>query len=189
MWWCVVVRPRPAAACVCVVCMLACAFVLLLVWVGVGVVGVCCSGGDTARVRVRVCDARGVVGGLSCACACVGGAERSMRGVWHERGVCRCACWVQRVGGTRVCVVDRVVMSGWFVCICVDTRCAGGGVVCAGGGSVWLCGWVCGCGGAREGGRSVGGVVCVWCGGLRWLDASLTYLGVFAGRQVGGVRQ
>ena len=40
-----------------------------------------------------------------------------------------------------------------------------------------------------EGWWSVGGVVCVWCGGLRWFDASLTYLGVFAGRQVGGVRQ
>ena len=104
-----------------------------------------------------VCDARGVVGGLACACACacVGGAERSMRGVWCERGLCRCACWVQRVGGTRVCVVDRVVMSGWFVCICVDTRCAGGGVVCAGGGSVWLCVWVCGVG-AEVRGRVVG---------------------------------
>ena len=51
---------------------------------------------------------------------------------------------------------------------------------------VAVCGCVVGgCGGAREGGRSGGGVVSV-VRALRWFDASLTYLGVFAGRQVGG---
>ena len=184
MWWCVVVRPRPAAACVCVVCMLACALVWLVFWVGV--VGVCSGGGDTALACV--CDARGVVGGVSW----------RVRLFWRCRGACAACgagvvCVVARAGcsvwlGTRVCVVDRVVMSGWFVCICVDTRCAGSsGIVCGGGGSVWLCGgW--GCGGAREGGRSGGGVVCV-VRALRWCDASLTYVGVFAGRQVGGIGQ
>ena len=43
--------------------------------------------------------------------------------MWCGRGLCRCACWVQRVAGDAgVCVVDRVVMSGWFVCLFVLTR-------------------------------------------------------------------
>ena len=118
MWWCVVVRPRPTAACVCVVCMLACALVWLVFWVGV--VGVCSGGGDTALACV--CDARGVVGGVSW----------RVRLFWRRRGACAACgagvvCVVARAGcsvwlGTRVCVVDRVVMSGWFVCLFVLTR-------------------------------------------------------------------
>ena len=166
------------------------ASVCIRVWLVVCAGGcwcVCCGGGDTALACV--CDARGVVGGVACACGCFGGAEEE-----HARRVVRAWSVLLRVLGAacgwdaRVCVVDRVVRSGWFVCICVDTRCAGSsGVVCGGVGSVWLGGGV-GCGGAREGGRSGGGVVCV-VRALRWFEASLTYVGVFAGRQVGGIGQ
>jgi hypothetical protein len=174
-----VVRPRPAAACVCVVCMVACAFVCcwcglgwLLVWVLVVVTQLAC-----------VCDARGLVGGL-CVRLC------------RRRRACT-AC-----GASVVCVVARAGCSVWlgrgcggssgevgldcvFVCFTRGVRCAGGGV-CAGAGSVWLW-WV----GAEVRGRVVGVAVVLSSAvrALRWFDASLTYLGVFAGRQVGGVRQ
>ena len=114
-----VVRPRPAAACVCVVCMLACAFVWSVVWVGV--VGVCCGGGDPALACV--CDTRGALW-AACPGACAVSWEAQSR---HARRVARAwsvlslfvlgaACgWGRGV----CCVVDRVVMPGWFVRICV----------------------------------------------------------------------
>ena len=97
-----VVRPRPAAACVCVVCMLACAFVCGW-WFVLGFVGVC------VVVEViqlsRACVMRAALWAAWPARAVVLEApRRSMRGVWCERGLCCCACWVQRVAGTRGCV-------------------------------------------------------------------------------------
>jgi hypothetical protein len=128
-----------------------------------------------------VCDARGLVGGL-----CVR---------WCRRRRACTAC-----GASVVCVVARAGCSVWlgrgcggssgevgldcvFVCFTRGVLVVG---VCAGAGSVWLW-WV----GAEVRGRVVGGAVVLSSAvrALRWFDVSLTYLGVCAGRQVGGVGQ
>jgi hypothetical protein len=116
----------------------------------------------------------------ACACAGVGGAE-------HVRHVVRASSVLLRAlgaaCGSDAGVVDRVVRSGWIVCLCVSHA---------------VCWWwvfvlvraVCGCG-AEVRGRVVGGAVVLSSAvrALRWFDVSLTYLGVCAGRQVGGVGQ
>jgi hypothetical protein len=82
-----------------------------------------------------VCDARGVVGGLACACACVGGAEEHARRVVRAWSVSLRVLGVQCVAGTRVCggssgdvglvcvYLCSHAVCWWWCCLCWWWQC------------------------------------------------------------------